>query len=63
MFCESFGGQVGDTGKMVPNILSISDQSYVGDLGWGPGPEKYREHGSNAPRNGPFCQEGRSHFK
>ena len=26
-------------------------------------PEKYREHGSAAPRKGHFCQEGRCHFK
>ena len=26
------------------------------------GPEKYREHGSTAPRKDPFCQEGMSHF-
>ena len=27
------------------------------------GYEKYREHGSAAPRKGPFCQEGRSPSK
>ena len=26
------------------------------------GPEKYREHGSAAPRKGHFCSEGRCHF-
>jgi hypothetical protein len=28
-----------------------------------PGPEKYRERGSTAPRKGPSCQEGRPHLE
>jgi hypothetical protein len=27
------------------------------------GPEKYREHGSNAPRKDPYCQEGRPNLE
>ena len=37
------------------NILDIPDGK--------PGPEKYREHWSTAPRKGLFCQPGKSHVK